>query len=162
MFKNSRHDRTCKFHTVLLFILLAVTLSFIFGSPVNAQQTSGQILSPGDGESALTIIQGRVRITNPEPNAYYWITVRIGRLHWPKEPAITASSLDQNGEASFTAYEGGVTPRVQLALIQVNSERNAYFNQWLSKGHATGHYPGIPCDESQERRLDEITLNIIR
>lgn len=109
--------------------------------------------SIGDGEQVGTIVypvpdtevgsefeaRGTVSL---ETNQVAWLAVRIGRLYWPKEPAITTS-----GPWTRLVYEGGAAGKKVLALLIVDDKTNKEIRAWFDAALQTGSYRGIRLDK---------------
>jgi len=76
---------------------------------------------------------------------HLWLAVRIGDLYWPKEPKLNPNS----NRWTSTVNEGGTPPdgKFDLVLLDVSEETNNYFNEWLTQGHQSRSFPGIPSNQ---------------
>lgn len=85
------------------------------------------------------------------------LVARVDRegLIWPKEPRLQIA----NGEGSFTAriYEGGRPGRRYYSVVMVNETGLQDFADWLRRGAATNHYPGLTADPT--RMVELVTRN---
>lgn len=124
--------------------------------------TTGEVLYPEEGETVGRAIPVTVRILNPKPESYYWVSVKIGSLHWPKEPALTMGDLDDSGEATVIAHEGGVARELELVLLDCTERVHNKFRRWIENGHRTGSYPGLHYPPRNATELDAVGVRLSR
>lgn len=114
----------------------------IRGDAIAPEGCQGWIDSPQDGETVNGSIALRGHVTTVPRDRQLWIAVRAdqGGLFWPKDPPVTP---DPAGKFHLTIHQAGTSSQVHISLILASREASDYFADWMRKGSATGHYPGI-------------------
>ena len=109
--------------------------------PQDSNETLGEISTPKSGVvvGREFSARGTVKLSS---NQVAWLAVRIGRLYWPKEPAIVKS-----GQWHRQVYEGGASGRKWLSLLVVERDVNMEIEHWLETSRQTGSYPGMRLDQ---------------
>jgi hypothetical protein len=120
--------------------------------------TTGEFLAPEDGQQLDSPeIQAVVRIENAKPERYYWVSEKIGNLHWPKG-FVTKSGLDKRNRATVMIYKGDSWDSFELTLLEVEEESHLKFKAWLENGKRTGSYPGIVYPPADATVLDTVKV----
>ncbi len=131
----------------------------IRGDAIAPEGCQGWIDSPQDGETVNRSIAIRGHVTAVPRDRQLWIVIRAdqGGLFWPKEPPVTP---DPAGQFHLTLHEAGTSSRVYISLILASQEASNFFADWMRKGSATGHYPGIsPTPSTVELASARVDLN---
>ena len=120
-----------------------------WAQPISSRSLSGEIASPADGSHVHRYFDVGGTVSGRYRNL--WLVVRIGRLHWPKEPQL----FPNDGRWQGGVNEGGWPPggRFELLLVDVSSTVSNSFQSWLENGHRTGHYPGLTAGKLGDSKI---------
>lgn len=121
-------------------------------------KTSGKITEPQAYQFVGRSIEIQGELNHIKSGDYFWISIKIGNLFWPKEIAIPNS----NGEFKVTIYEGGnpESGLFSIVLLQVPSNGHKLIQDWIRRGNETGDYPGITTVfGATELDIAEVRLN---
>jgi hypothetical protein len=112
--------------------------------PRPAEGLNGRITVPAEASVVETRFAAEGELVGQHRRV--WLVERVGQLHWPKEPELRPDSA---GKWFGEVNEGGTPPggAFDLVLMDVSNEAASRFQQWLTRGHRTGDYPGLRRDQ---------------
>ena len=113
----------------------------------------GTITSPTDGSAVPRTFTAAGTLTDIGSQSHVWLVVQSNGLLFPKAPELEVqqSWIMQSIETGVPA--GG---RFSLILIVVGEEGERRIEAWLTRGEATGTYPGLNRVPDSEK-LDTAT-----
>lgn len=112
------------------------------------------ILSPREGEQvgATSKIEGRAE---QQPGKHLWVfSHREGlAVWWPQGGEVTVKSDGTWKHAVFLGQPQDIGLDFEIAVLWLDDQVDKQTKEYLSKGDATGHYPGIPLPTGEPRTI---------
>jgi len=124
------------YDSIFKFMPLMIALA-LYASGAYAQEISGQITSPSNGDQVPPRYEVAGTISNLPSGYHLWVAVRRGNLLYPKEPESFVAGTNWD----TTISEGG-KGRYRLVLLVVDSKGHRDIKDWLRVGNETSHFPG--------------------
>jgi hypothetical protein len=114
--------------------VVAIVVSIAINEDDNGPGPTGQIVSPGSGDSVARDITARGTLADIPDNGHVWLAVHDGNLLFPQDSEIPTA----NGKWMLQFHQGGKTPEIGLELLLMGDEGHKFIEDRFAKENFGG------------------------